>query len=150
MFCSSTWLVIRNCSSTNSGLLDELNHIIRSTAEFRKAEAEDKLIRLPTGDGMALVFFNTPEAPVRCALEISTALATQSRLKLRMGINTGPISGMVDVNDRSNIAGLGINIAKRVMDCGDAGHILLSKRTADDLAQNSYWRSYLHELGLAK
>ena len=128
-------------------LLDELNHIIRSTAEFRKAEAEEKLIRLPTGDGMALVFFNTPEAPVRCALEISTALAAQSRLKLRMGINTGPISGMVDVNDRSNIAGLGINMAKRVMDCGDAGHILLSKRTADDLAQNSYWRPYLHELG---
>lgn len=128
-------------------LLDELNHVIRSTAEFRKAEAQEKLIRLPTGDGMALVFFNTPEAPVRCALEISAALAGQSRLKLRMGINTGPISGTLDVNDRSNIAGLGINMAKRVMDCGDAGHVLLSKRTADDLAQNSYWRPYLHELG---
>jgi TolB-like protein/class 3 adenylate cyclase/cytochrome c-type biogenesis protein CcmH/NrfG len=128
-------------------LVDQLNHIVRSTAEFRQAEAEEKLVRIPTGDGMALAFFNTPEAPVRCALEISAALANQSLVKLRMGINTGPIGGTLDVNDRSNLAGAGINIAKRVMDCADAGHILLSKRTADDLAQYSYWRPHLHILG---
>jgi len=128
-------------------LVDQLNHTVRSTAEFRQAEAEGKLVRIPTGDGMALAFFNTPEAPVRCALQISAALANQSHVKLRMGINTGPIGGTLDVNDRSNLAGAGINVAKRVMDCADAGHILLSKRTADDLAQYSYWRPHLHMLG---
>jgi TolB-like protein/class 3 adenylate cyclase/Tfp pilus assembly protein PilF len=128
-------------------LLAELNALVRNTPEFGKAEAEDKLVRLPTGDGMALAFFSTADAPARCALEISAALASHPQLPLRMGINTGPISGTVDVNDRSNLAGMGINMAKRIMDCADAGHILLSKRTADDLAQYSYWRPYMHPLG---
>src|SRR2546430_10999229 len=96
---------------------------------------------------MALVFFNSPEEPVRCALEITEALKAYPQLQLRMGIHSGPVSGVTDVNDRSNVAGAGINMAQRVMDCGDAGHILLSKRVADDLAQQSRWRPSLHELG---
>ncbi|PYI41524.1 MAG: hypothetical protein DMC57_07790, partial [Verrucomicrobia bacterium] len=125
----------------------QLNQIVRNTEPFRAAEAAEKLVRLPTGDGMALVFFTTPEAPVQCALEISEALRGNSRLRLRMGINTGPVSGVTDVNDKSNVAGAGINVAQRVMDCGDAGHILLSKRAAEDLAQYRRWEGQLHELG---
>src|SRR6266850_1068103 len=125
----------------------QLNQIVRKTEPFRVAEAAEKLVRLPTGDGMALVFFTTPEAPVQCALEISEALRGNSRLRLRMGINTGPVSGVTDVNDKSNVAGAGINLAQRVMDCGDAGHILLSKHVADDLEQYRQWRSHLHDLG---
>ena len=125
----------------------QLTQIVRSTEHFRAAEAAGKLIRLPVGDGMALVFFNSPEAPVQCALEISEALKAYPHLKLRMGIHSGPVSGVTDVNDRSNIAGAGINMAQRIMDCGDAGHILLSKRAADDLAQDGRWRPQLHELG---
>src|SRR5437868_2374982 len=125
----------------------QLNQIVRKTEPFRAAEAAEKLVRLPTGDGMALVFFTTPEAPVQCALEISEALRGNSRLRLRMGINTGPVSGVTDVNDKSNVAGAGINVAQRVMDCGDAGHILLSKRAAEDLAQYRQWEPYLHDLG---
>jgi len=128
-------------------LQQQLNHIVRNTEAFRTAEAADKLVRLPTGDGMALVFFTTPEAPVQCALEIGEALRGNSRLKLRMGINTGPVSGVADVNDKSNVAGAGINMAQRVMDCGDAGHILLSKRAAEDLAQYRRWEGQLHGLG---
>src|SRR5438067_6717271 len=117
----------------------QLNQIVRDSEHFRAAEATGKLIKLPVGDGMALVFFNSPEAPVQCALEISEALKAYPQLKLRMGVHSGPVSGVTDVNDRSNVAGAGINMAQRVMDCGDAGHILLSKRVADDLAQHEWW-----------
>jgi len=110
--------------------LQELNQIVRTTETFRAAEAAGKLIRLPTGDGMALAFATTPEAPVQCALQISKALKSRPELHVRMGIHSGPVSGLVDVNDRSNIAGAGINMAQRVMDCGDAGHILLSRHIA--------------------
>ena len=128
-------------------VLQQLNQIARNTESFRAAEATNNLVRLPTGDGMALVFFTTPEAPMQCALEISEALQGNSQLKVRIGINTGPVSGVADVNDKSNIAGAGINMAQRVMDCGDAGHILLSKRAAEDLAQYRRWETHLHDLG---
>jgi TolB-like protein/class 3 adenylate cyclase/Tfp pilus assembly protein PilF len=128
-------------------LLQELNQIVRVTEAFRVAEAAGKLIRLPTGDGMALAFATSPEAPVQCALEISRALKSHPELRVRMGIHSGPVSGLSDVNDRSNIAGAGINMAQRVMDCGDAGHILLSRRVAEDLEQYRQWRPYLHDLG---
>jgi TolB-like protein/class 3 adenylate cyclase/Tfp pilus assembly protein PilF len=128
-------------------LLQELNQIVRNAETFRSAETSGKLIRVPTGDGMALVFSTTPEAPVQCALEIGKALRSNSELQVRMGIHSGPVSGIKDVNDRSNIAGAGINVAQRVMDCGDGGHILLSKRVAEDLEQYRQWRPYLHELG---
>ena len=134
-------------TNEQSELLRELNQIVRSTEQFRAAEAADKLTRLPSGDGMALVFFTSPDAPVRCALEISKALGDQPKLPLRMGIHSGPVDEVIDVNDRLNVAGAGITTAQRVMDCGDAGHILLSKRIADDLAQNSKWRPHLHDLG---
>jgi TolB-like protein len=129
------------------GLLNELNEVVRSTDQFRNAEAAGKLIRLPTGDGMALAFFTNPEAPVKCALEISKALTSHPRIRLRMGIHSGPVSAVTDVNDRSNVAGAGINMAQRVMDCGDAGHILLSQRIAEDLAQYTQWQPMLHDLG---
>jgi adenylate cyclase len=124
-----------------------LNQVVRGTEQFCTAEAAGKLVRLPTGDGMALVFFTNPEAPVQCALEISEALRSHSQLRVRMGINTGPVSGVADVNDKSNVAGAGINMAQRVMDLGDAGHILLSKRAAEDLAQYRRWEPHLHDLG---
>ena len=130
-----------------SELLRELNQVVRDTDQVRAAEAAGKLIRLPTGDGMALAFFTSPDAPVRCALEISKALRSHPKLALRMGINSGPVNEILDVNERSNIAGAGITMAQRVMDCGDAGHILLSRRIADDLAQYSQWRPHLHDLG---
>jgi class 3 adenylate cyclase len=128
-------------------LLDTLNQIVRGTEEFRNAEAGGRLIKIPTGDGMALVFYNSPEAPVECALEISRALKEHPELQLRMGVNSGPVSGVIDVNERTNVAGAGINLAQRIMDCGDAGHILLSKRVAEDLAQYGHWQPYLHDLG---
>src|SRR6266566_7587429 len=128
-------------------ILRELTQIVRKSEHFCAAEAAGKLIRLPVGDGMALVFFNSPEAPVQCALEISEALKAYPQLKLRMGINSGPVSDVTDVNNRSNVAGAGINMAQRIMDCGDAGHILLSKRVADDLAQDGTWQPRLHQLG---
>jgi len=127
--------------------VEALNQIVRQTDEFQNADAEGKLVRLPTGDGMALVFYNTPEAPVECALEISRALKQHPELGVRMGIHSGPVSSVLDVNERRNIAGAGINTAQRVMDCGDAGHILLSKRAAEDLAHSGKWEAYLHELG---
>jgi TolB-like protein/cytochrome c-type biogenesis protein CcmH/NrfG len=127
--------------------LQQLNRIVRSTDCFRAAEAKDKLIRLPTGDGMALLFFETPEQPVHCALEIAQALQSQPEIQVRMGIHSGPVNQVADVNDRINIAGAGINIAQRVLDCGDAGHILLSKRIADDLGQYRHWQPYLQDLG---
>jgi TolB-like protein/class 3 adenylate cyclase/Flp pilus assembly protein TadD len=128
-------------------LLHELNRIVRGSDCFRAAEAGGKLIRLPTGDGMALLFFNSPEQPVRCALEISKALGDHPNIQLRMGIHSGPVNQVTDVNDRSNVAGAGINIAQRVLECGDAGHILLSKHLADDLAHYRDWQPYLHDLG---
>jgi TolB-like protein/class 3 adenylate cyclase/cytochrome c-type biogenesis protein CcmH/NrfG len=128
-------------------VLEALNQIVRNTTAFRVAEAARQLVSLPTGDGMALAFATTPEAPVQCALEISQALKTHPEIQLRMGIHSGPVSEVKDVNERSNVAGFGINMAQRVMDCGDAGHILLSKRVADDLAQYRQWKSYLHDLG---
>src|SRR5437588_471039 len=128
-------------------LQQQLNQIVRNAEHFRAAERAGKLIRLPVGDGMALAFFDSPEAPVQCALEITEALKACPQLQLRMGIHSGPVSGVTDVNDRSNMAGAGINMAQRIMDCGDAGHILLSKRIADDLAQDGWWRPQLHDLG---
>ena len=128
-------------------LLDTLNQIVRSTDEFRSAEAAGRLIKIPTGDGMALVFYNSPEAPVECALDISRALKAHPNLPLRMGVHSGPVSGVIDVNERANVAGAGINMAQRVMDCGDAGHILLSKRVAEDLEQYEHWQPHLHDLG---
>src|SRR5438876_2778888 len=127
--------------------LHTLNEVVRETDSFRAAEAAGKLTRLPTGDGMALVFATTPDAPVSCALQVSKALRSHPELWVRMGIHSGPVSGITDVNDRSNVAGAGINLAQRVMDCGDAGHILLSKHVADDLEQYRQWRSNLHDLG---
>jgi TolB-like protein/class 3 adenylate cyclase/Tfp pilus assembly protein PilF len=128
-------------------LLQELNQIVRSTECFRAAERSGKLTRVPTGDGMALLFFRSPEEPVRCALEISRILKDHPHIQVRMGVHSGPVSQVTDVNDRTNIAGAGINIAQRVMDCGDAGHILLSKHLADDLAEYRHWRPHLHDLG---
>jgi serine/threonine protein kinase len=125
----------------------QLNQIVRSTNQFRAAERRGKLVCLPLGDGMALVFFNNPEAPIRCALEISETLKNHRELQLRIGIHSGPVSKLADVNDRSSVAGAGINMAQRVMDCGDAGHILLSKRAAEDLAEYRDWHSNLHDLG---
>src|SRR5678815_4305146 len=130
-----------------SDQLQTLRQIVRSTEQFKKAEAEGKLLRLPTGDGGALVFRNNPEAPVLCALEISKALKSHSEIKVRMGIHSGPVNEITDLNEQANIAGAGINIAQRVMDCGDAGHILVSKHVAEDLEQYPRWRPYQHELG---
>jgi len=127
--------------------LQQLNQIVRSTDSFRAAEAKDKLIRLPTGDGMALLFFENLEQPAHCALEIAQALQNHPEIQVRMGIHSGPINQVPDVNDRVNIAGAGINIAQRVLDCGDAGHILLSGHVADDLSEYRHWRPYLHDLG---
>jgi TolB-like protein/Flp pilus assembly protein TadD len=130
-----------------SELLRRLNEIVRSSAQVRAAESAGKLIRLPTGDGMALAFFTTPDAPLRCAVEIGKELKKYPDLLLRMGIHSGPVDEVVDVNERANIAGAGITIAQRVMDCGNAGHILLSRRAADDLGHYGLWREHLHDLG---
>ena len=130
-----------------SEALQELNQIVRNTEAVREAEAAGHLIILPTGDGMALVFTGSVERPAECALEVSQALRAQPSLPVRMGIHSGPVQHVKDANARENISGVGINIARRVMDCGDAGHILVSKRFADDLAQHRRWQRYLHGLG---
>jgi TolB-like protein/Tfp pilus assembly protein PilF len=130
-----------------SDQLQTLKQIVRGTEQFRLAKAEGKLLGLPTGDGGALVFRNSPEAPVRCAMEIAKSLKNYPKLRVRMGIHSGPVNEITDLNEQANIAGAGINIAQRVMDCGDAGHILLSRRVADDLEQFEHWRRLLHELG---
>jgi adenylate cyclase len=130
-----------------SELLRELNEVVSGTNEFREADSAGKLIRLPTGDGMALVFRTDPEAPAQCAMEIARALKSHPAIQLRMGIHSGPVNEVVDVNQRANIAGAGINMAQRVMDCGDAGHILLSKHVAEDIEQDDRWRPLLHDLG---
>src|SRR5438309_1950535 len=145
------------------GRVDELNGIVRLSEQFQKAEAANRILKIPTGDGMALVVYKSPEEPAQCAFEISRALkavgqalppAGQERrqagmlaLQLRMGIHSGPVSGVVDVNERTNVAGAGINLAQRVMDCGDAGHILLSHHVAEDLAEYERWRPFLHDIG---
>src|SRR5438876_10806391 len=128
-------------------LVDELNQVVRSCDEFNKAAAAGRLMKIPTGDGMALIFYNSPEQPVECAVEISRALRHHPGLPVRMGVHSGPVSAVTDVNDRVNAAGVGINLAQQLMDCGDAGHILLSKRVAEDLQQNGRWRPHLHDLG---
>src|SRR5437667_5825515 len=136
--------------------IQKLKGIVRGTEQFRLAEAQGKLVRLPTGDGGALVFRNSPEAPVLCALEITKELQKDTgskekpQLRLRMGIHSGPVNEVTDLNEQANIAGAGINIAQRVMDCGDAGHILLSRHVADDLKHYARWRPYLHEIGECK
>ena len=128
--------------------IGKLNEIVQSTDEYRTAESKNQLLKLATGDGMALIFYRSPEDPVECALEISRAIKEQhANLRLRMGVHSGPVSGVVDVNDRANVAGAGVNMAQRVMDCGDAGHILLSKRVAEDLEQFKHWRPHLYHLG---
>ena len=127
--------------------VEELNQLVRASEQFQRAEAADRLLKIPTGDGMALVFYTSPEAPAQCAVEISRALKEHPRLQLRMGVHSGPVSGVVDVNNRPNLAGAGLNLAQRVMDCGDAGHILLSKHVAEDLEEYEQWRPLLHDLG---
>src|SRR5947208_106452 len=127
--------------------VDELNEVVRASEQFQKAEAAARLIKIPTGDGMALVFYTSPEAPAQSAVEMSRALKEHPRLQLRMGIHSGPVSGVVDVNERANLAGAGLNMAQRMMDCGDAGHILLSKHVAEDLEEYEQWRPLLHDLG---
>jgi len=129
------------------GVVDELTTIVRGSDQYQKAEAADRLIKIPTGDGIALVFYTSQEAPAQCAVEISRSLKKHPRLRLRMGIHSGPVSGVVDVNNRPNLAGAGLNLAQRVMDCGDAGHILLSRHVAEDLEEYEQWRPFLHELG---
>jgi TolB-like protein/Tfp pilus assembly protein PilF len=127
--------------------VDELTQIVRATEQFQKADASQRLIKISTGDGMALVFYTSLEAPVRCAVELSRALKDHPRLRLRMGIHSGPVSGVIDVTGRTNLAGAGLNLAQRVMNCADAGHILLSKHVAEDLEEYEEWRPRLHDLG---
>src|SRR5262249_1464183 len=127
--------------------VNELNEIVRLSEQFRKAEAGNRLLKIPTGDGMALVFYKSPEEPAQCAVEISRALKDNARLQVRMGIHSGPVSGVVDVNERTNVAGVGINTAQRLMDCGDVGHILVSKHTAEDLEHYDRWQPLLHDVG---
>jgi len=127
--------------------VEELNQIVRASEQFQRAEAASRLTRIPTGDGMVLAFYTDPEAPVQCAVEISCVLKEHPRVQLRMGIHSGPVGGVVDVNEQANLAGAGLNIAHRVMDCGDAGHILLSKHVAEDLEGYQKWRPLLHDLG---
>jgi TolB-like protein/class 3 adenylate cyclase/Tfp pilus assembly protein PilF len=128
-------------------VVERLNEIVRGTDEFQAAETAGRLIKIPTGDGITLVFYHSPEAPVECALEISRALKKYPELQLRMGVHSGPVSGVIDATGKANVAGAGINIAQRVMDCGDAGHILLSKHVAEDLEEYPHWEPHLHELG---
>src|SRR5256886_446193 len=130
-----------------SEILDELNEVVRSAEQVRVAQDAGALLRLPTGDGVALIFRGSPEAPAQCALEVARILKSHPKLQLRMGIHSGPVNEVTSADDRANIAGAGINIAQRVMDCGDAGHILLSKRVAQDLESHEGWRPYLHDLG---
>src|SRR6266851_1580910 len=128
-------------------LVERLKEIVRGTDQFQAADAAGRLIKIPTGDGITLVFYHSPEAPVECALEISRALKKHPEFQLRMGVHSGPVSGVIDATGKANVAGPGINIAQRVMDCGDAGHILLSKHVAEDLEEYPHWQPHLHELG---
>ena len=137
----------KRLTDEQQALIAQLNQVVRNSAVFQKAEGADRLIKIPTGDGMALIFYNSPEQPVECALEISRELKGFPELAVRMGVHSGPVSAVTDLNDRTNAAGIGINVAQRVMDCGDSGHILLSKRVAEDLQQYGRWRPHLHDLG---
>src|SRR5436853_7401405 len=128
-------------------VVDELTTIVRGSDQYQKAEAAGRLIKIPTGDGMALVFYTSQEAPAQCAIEISGALKTHPRLQVRMGVHSGPVSGVIDVNGHANLAGAGLNMAQRVLACGDAGHILVSKHVAEDLEEYEHWRPLLHDLG---
>ncbi len=128
-------------------VIEQLNELVRKSLQVRKSDATGKLLRIPAGDGMALVFFQTPEEPVQCAMEIAKALKNRPHIQVRMGVHSGPVDQIKDVSGRANVAGAGINIAQRVMSCGDAGHILLSKRVAEDLAHDSLWQPFLHDLG---
>ena len=128
-------------------VVDELTTIVRGSDQYQKAEAAGRLIKIPTGDGMALVFYTSQEAPAQCAIEISGALKAHPRLQVRMGVHSGPVSGVIDVNGHANLAGAGLNMAQRVMACGDAGHILVSKHVAEDLEEYEHWRPLLHDLG---
>src|SRR6266576_2791352 len=134
-------------SNDQHAAVEELNQVVRASEQSQRAEATGRLIKIPTGDGMALVFYTSPEAPAHCAAGISRALKEHPRLQVRMGIHSGPVSGVVDVTERANLTGAGLNIAQRVMDCGDAGHILLSKHVAEDLEEYEQWRPLLHDLG---
>src|SRR4051794_19439211 len=137
----------KRLTDEQQALIDQLNELVRGSATFQNAEAADRLIKIPTGDGMALIFYNSPEQPMECALEITRELKWFPELAVRMGVHSGPVSAVTDLNERSNAASMGINVAQRVMDCGDSGHILLSKRVAEDLQQYGRWRPYLHDLG---
>lgn len=137
----------RSLINEQTELVKQLNEKVRRTEEFRTADAAGKLIRIATGDGLALAFFTSPDAPVRCAIQLSEMVGKSPGLHLRMGIHSGPVDQLADVNEQSNLAGAGMNMAQRVMDCGDAGHILLSRRVADDLAQYGKWQPHLHDLG---
>src|SRR5437588_1119717 len=128
-------------------VVDELTEVVRSSDQYQKAEAAGRLIKIPVGDGMALVFYTSPESPAQCAVEISRLLKEHPRLQLRMGVHSGPVSGVIDVNGHANLAGAGLNMAQRVMVCGDAGHILVSKHVAEDLEEYEHWRPLLHDLG---
>jgi TolB-like protein/Tfp pilus assembly protein PilF/class 3 adenylate cyclase len=134
-------------TNEQSAQIETLREIVRGTGQYRTAEAEGKLLRLPTGDGGALAFRNSPEAPVLCAEEIAKALKSHPEIRVRMGIHSGPVNEVTDLNEQANVAGAGINVAQRIMDCGDAGHILVSKHAAEDLEQYDQWQPYLHDLG---
>src|SRR6266576_1474744 len=129
--------------SDQHAAIEELNQVVRDSEQFQKAETASRLLKIPIGDGMALVFYTSPEAPAQCAVEISRALKEYPRLHLRMGIHSGPVSGVLDVNERANLTGAGINMAQRAMDCGDAGHILLSKHVAETLEEYEQRRPLL-------
>jgi class 3 adenylate cyclase len=120
-------------------VMGELTNLVKNSERVHRAEVEGKLVCISTGDGMALVFFGDPDAPLECAMEISAALKENPHIRLRMGIHSGPVNQVIDVSGRRNIAGAGIDMAQRVMDCGEVGHILLSKRVADDLAPFPRW-----------
>src|SRR5215471_704308 len=128
-------------------VVERLNEVVRGTDEYQAAEAAGRLMTIPTGDGITLVFYDSPETPVECALEISRALKKHPELQLRMGVHSGPVSGIIDATGKPNVAGGGINTAQRVMDCGDAGHILLSKHVAEDLEEYPHWQPHLNKLG---
>src|SRR5438477_10269367 len=136
----------RSINDQNAAV-EELNQLVRVSHQLQRAGAASRLLKIATGDGMALVFYTSPAAPAHCALEISRALKEHPRLHVRMGVHSGPVSGVVDVNGRPNLAGAGLNMAQRVMNCGDAGHILVSKHVAEDLEEYEHWRPLLHDLG---
>jgi len=130
-----------------TGTLNQFQEVVRGTCAFGRAEARLDLIRIPTGDGMALVFFRDMEAAVRCAVEVGQRLRSLPEIPLRMGLHSGPVYRVADINAAENVAGAGINMAQRVMDCGDAGHILVSSTLAENLRQLSAWSPLLHDLG---